>query len=152
MGVNILDWPTSRTFFYWHLRLLLLEDTVKKKILDANSELIDGQIQAMLRLWLVEGEGTVKAYLWDDNKDVVEWLEKQLLEEEATRSVIDENIKYISRDYILKQIRSPVQANPEGATDSIVHMTQHISPTQRAEIVTILSTMDAPASTTYPPH
>uniref|UniRef100_A0A663MA55 acetyl-CoA carboxylase n=1 Tax=Athene cunicularia TaxID=194338 RepID=A0A663MA55_ATHCN len=88
-----------------------------------------------------------QAYLWDSNKDLVEWLEKQLTEEEGIRSVVDENIKYISRDYILKQIRSLVQANPEVAMDSIVHMTQHISPTQRAEIVRILSTMDSPSST-----
>lgn len=46
-----------------------------------------------------------QAYLWDSNKDLVEWLEKQLTEEEGVRSVVDENIKYISRDYILKQIR-----------------------------------------------
>uniref|UniRef100_A0A8C2U8B6 Acetyl-CoA carboxylase alpha n=1 Tax=Coturnix japonica TaxID=93934 RepID=A0A8C2U8B6_COTJA len=144
---DILDWKTSRTFFYWRLRRLLLEDVVKKKIHDANPELTDGQIQAMLRRWFVEVEGTVKAYLWDSNKDLVEWLEKQLMEEEGVRSVVEENIKYISRDYILKQIRSLVQANPEVAMDSIVHMTQHISPTQRAEIVRILSTMDSPSST-----
>ncbi|XP_053223463.1 acetyl-CoA carboxylase 1 isoform X2 [Podarcis raffonei] len=144
---DILEWKTSRTFFYWRLRRLLLEDLVKKKIHDANPELTDGQIQAMLRRWFVEVEGTVKAYLWDNNKDLLEWLEKQLTEEEGARSVVDENIKYISRDYILKQIRSLVQANPEVAMDSIVHMTQHISSTQRAEIVRILSTMDAPAST-----
>lgn len=42
---------------------------------------------------------------------------------------------------------SLVQANPEVAMDSIVHMTQHISPTQRAEVVRILSTMDSPSST-----
>ncbi|XP_066465318.1 acetyl-CoA carboxylase 1 [Eleutherodactylus coqui] len=144
---DVLEWKTSRTFFYWRLRRLLLEDVAKKKIHAANPELTDGQIQAMLRRWFVEVEGTVKAYLWDNNKDVVEWLEKQLTEEEGTRSVVDENIKYISRDYILKQIRSLVQENPEVAMDSIVHMTQHISPTQRAEIVRILSTMDSPTST-----
>ncbi|XP_069470784.1 acetyl-CoA carboxylase 1 isoform X2 [Ambystoma mexicanum] len=143
---DILEWKTSRTFFYWRLRRLLLEDIVKKKIHGANPELTDGQIQAMLRRWFVEVEGTVKAYLWDNNKDLVEWLEKQMAEEEGVRSVVDENIKYISRDYILKQIRSLVQANPEVAMDSIVHMTQHISPTQRAEIVRILSTMDSPSS------
>lgn len=43
--------------------------------------------------------------------------------------------------------RSLVQANPEVAMDSIVHMTQHISPTQRAEVVRILSTMDSSSST-----
>ncbi|KAJ8276601.1 hypothetical protein COCON_G00083530 [Conger conger] len=87
------------------------------------------------------------AYLWDSNEEVVGWMERQLAEEEGARSVIDENIKYIRRDHILKQIRSLVQANPEVAMDSIVHMTQHISATQRAEVVRILSTMDAPAST-----
>ncbi len=46
-----------------------------------------------------------QAYLWDSNEDVVEWLERQLAEEEGARSVIDENIKYIRRDHILKQIR-----------------------------------------------
>ncbi|XP_053473645.1 acetyl-CoA carboxylase 1 isoform X3 [Ictalurus furcatus] len=143
---DVLEWRTSRQFFYWRLRRLLLEDTVKKKIQQANSELTDGQVQAMLRRWFVEAEGAVKAYLWDSNEDVVEWLEKQLAEEEGARSVIDENIKYIRRDHILKQIRSLVQANPEVAMDSIVHMTQHISPTQRAEVVRILSTMDAPNS------
>ncbi|KAL0994179.1 hypothetical protein UPYG_G00118810 [Umbra pygmaea] len=140
---DILEWRTSRQFFYWRLRRLLLEDTAKRKIQGANSELTDGQIQAMLRRWFVEAEGTVKAYLWDSNEDVVEWLEKQLKEDEGARSVVDENIKYIRRDHILKQIRSLVQANPEIAMDSIVHMTQHISPTQRAEVVRILSTMDA---------
>lgn len=47
----------------------------------------------------------LQAYVWDNNKDLVEWLEKQLTEEDGARSVIEENIKYISRDYVLKQIR-----------------------------------------------
>ncbi|KAK7925056.1 hypothetical protein WMY93_007366 [Mugilogobius chulae] len=102
---DILEWQTSRQFFYWRLRRLLLEDTVKRKIQAANTELTDGQIQAMLRRWFVEAEGAVKAYLWDNNEELVIWLEKQLAEEEGARSVIDENIKYIRRDHILKQIR-----------------------------------------------
>uniref|UniRef100_A0A671V4E8 acetyl-CoA carboxylase n=1 Tax=Sparus aurata TaxID=8175 RepID=A0A671V4E8_SPAAU len=143
---DILEWQTSRQFFYWRLRRLLLEETVKRKIQAANSELTDGQVQAMLRRWFVEAEGAVKAYLWDNNEEVVAWLERQLAEEEGARSVIDENIKYIRRDHILKQIRSLVQANPEVAMDSIVHMTQHISATQRTEVVRILSTMETSAS------
>lgn len=43
-------------------------------------------------------------------------------------------------------LSSLVQANPEVAMDSIVYMTQHISPTQRAEVVQILSTMDSPST------
>lgn len=57
---DILEWPTSRQFFYWRLRRLLLEETVKRKIQMANTELTDGQVQAMLRRWFVEAEGAVK--------------------------------------------------------------------------------------------
>lgn len=59
---DVLEWRTSRQFFYWRLRRLLLEDTVKKKIQQANSELTDGQVQAMLRRWFVEAEGAVKVH------------------------------------------------------------------------------------------
>lgn len=55
--------------------------------------------------WCLTGFICLQAYIWDNNKDLVEWLEKQLTEEDGVRSVIDENIKYISRDYALKQIR-----------------------------------------------
>ncbi|KAG8122669.1 hypothetical protein E2320_018249, partial [Naja naja] len=59
-GKDVLEWRTSRSFFYWRIRRLLLENLVKKKIHTANPELTDGQIQAMLRRWFVEVEGTVK--------------------------------------------------------------------------------------------
>lgn len=57
------------------------------------------------RRWSLTGCVCSQAYVWDNNKDLVEWLEKQLTEEDGVRSVIEENIKYISRDYVLKQIR-----------------------------------------------
>ncbi|XP_039627737.1 acetyl-CoA carboxylase isoform X2 [Polypterus senegalus] len=143
---DILEWKNVRVFFYWRLRRLLLEDVVKREILQANSELSDGHIQSMLRRWFVETEGPVKAYLWDNNKSVVEWLERHLTEEDGTRSVIRENIKYLKRDYALKHIRSLVQANPEVAMDCIIHMTQNISPSQRAQISRLLATMDCTPS------
>lgn len=46
-----------------------------------------------------------QAYLWDNNKAVVEWLEKHLAKEDGTRSAIRENIKYLKRDHALKHIR-----------------------------------------------
>ncbi|XP_067862154.1 acetyl-CoA carboxylase isoform X2 [Heptranchias perlo] len=143
---DILGWKTVRTFFYWRLRRLLLEEMVKQEIVKANHELSDGHIQSMLRRWFVETEGTVKAYLWDNNQNVVEWLEKHLNEEEDSRSVIRENIKYLKRDYALKHIRNLVQANPEVAMDCIIHMTQQITPAQRIEITHLLATMNGQAS------
>lgn len=57
---DILDWKNVRSFFYWRLRRLLLEEVVKCEILQANKDLSDGHVQSMLRRWFVETEGTVK--------------------------------------------------------------------------------------------
>ncbi|XP_051952491.1 acetyl-CoA carboxylase-like isoform X1 [Xyrauchen texanus] len=140
--MDILDWKNARSFFYWRLRRLLLEEVVKKEIVQANKDLSNGHIQSMLRRWFVETEGTVNAYLWDNNKVVVEWLESHLSQQEGTRSVIRENIKYLKRDYALKHIRSLVQDNPEVTMDCIIHMAQNITPSQRAKICHLLATMD----------
>lgn len=51
-----------RSFFYWRLRRLLLEQVVKCEILQANKDLSDGHMQFMLRRWFVETEGTVKVF------------------------------------------------------------------------------------------
>ncbi|XP_075070318.1 acetyl-CoA carboxylase 2 isoform X2 [Mixophyes fleayi] len=144
---DILEWKEARTFMYWRLRRLLLEEVVKKEILHANSELSDIHIQSMLRRWFMETEGAVKTYLWDNNQVVVEWLEKHLQEEDGAKSAIRENIKYLKRDFALKHIRSLVLANPEVTMDCIVHMTQQITPAQRAQLTRLLSTMEnTPAS------
>nr|XP_015828099.2 acetyl-CoA carboxylase isoform X2 [Nothobranchius furzeri] len=139
---DILDWKNARTFFYWRLRRLLLEQVAKGEILQANKDLSDGHMQSMLRRWFVETEGTVKAYLWDNNQAVVEWLEKHLSLQDGTRSVIRENIKYLKRENVLKHIRSLVQANPDIAMDCIIHMSQNITPSQRAKLSHLLATMD----------
>ncbi|XP_059192405.1 acetyl-CoA carboxylase isoform X2 [Centropristis striata] len=140
---DILDWKNVRTFFYWRLRRLLLEQVVKCEILQANKDLSDGHMQSMLRRWFVETEGTVKAYLWDNNQVVVEWLEKHLTNGDGTRSGIRENIKYLKRENTVKHICSLVEANPEVAMDCIIHMSQNITPSQRAKLSHLLSTMDS---------
>lgn len=44
-----------------------------------------------------------QSYLWNDNKAVVEWLEKELTEAD---SVIGENVKCIRRDWVLRQVKT----------------------------------------------
>uniref|UniRef100_A0A8D1BTP6 acetyl-CoA carboxylase n=1 Tax=Sus scrofa TaxID=9823 RepID=A0A8D1BTP6_PIG len=144
---DILDWKTTRTFLYWRLRRLLLEDQVKQEILQACSDLSHVHVQSMLRRWFVETEGAVKAYLWDNNQTVVQWLEKHWQVGEGLRSTIRENIKYLKRDSALKTIRGLVQDNPDVATDSLIYVSQFISPAKRAQVIHLLSTMDGPAST-----
>jgi len=64
---DILDWKSVRPFFYWRLRRLLLEQVVKREILQADEDLSDGHMQSMLRRWFVETEGTVKVR-WDSRR------------------------------------------------------------------------------------
>ncbi|KAL6466122.1 hypothetical protein MHYP_G00262550 [Metynnis hypsauchen] len=144
---DVLDWKNARLFFYWRLRRLLLEEVAKGEIVQANKDLSNGHIQSMLRRWFIETEGTVKAYLWDNNKAVVEWLEKHLSQQDNAHSAIRENIKYLKRDYALKHIRSLLEANPEVAMDCIMHMAQNITPSQRAKVSHLLATMDNNTST-----
>ncbi|TSO98495.1 Acetyl-CoA carboxylase 2 [Bagarius yarrelli] len=144
---DILDWKNARSFFYWRLRRLLLEEKVKSEIERANRDLSNGHIKSMLRRWFIETEGTVKAYLWDNNKAVVEWLEKHLSQQDGLRSAIKENIKYLKRDYALKHIRSLMEANPDVAMDCIIHMAQNITPSQRAKVSHLLATMDNTTNT-----
>ncbi|XP_045221816.2 acetyl-CoA carboxylase 2 isoform X2 [Macaca fascicularis] len=144
---DILEWKTARTFLYWRLRRLLLEDQVKQEILRASGELSHVHIQSMLRRWFVETEGAVKAYLWDNNQVVVQWLEQHWQVEDGPRSTIRENITYLKHDSVLKTIRGLVQENPEVAVDCVIYLSQHISPAERAQVIHLLSTMDSPAST-----
>lgn len=60
---DILQWKNARTFLYWRLRRLLLEEVVKAEILSAHSELSNNHIQSMLRRWFLETEGAVKVWV-----------------------------------------------------------------------------------------
>lgn len=57
---DILEWRNARSFLYWRLRRLLLEEMVKAEVLKANSELSHIHIQSMLRRWFMETEGAEK--------------------------------------------------------------------------------------------
>lgn len=57
---DVLDWKSARSFFYWRLQRLLLEEKVKSEIVQANRDLSNGHIKSMLRRWFIETEGTVK--------------------------------------------------------------------------------------------
>lgn len=137
----ILKWTKSREFFYWRLRRRLLETEIKAKMHDFTRNLSDAQQTSMMSRWFLEDQGTVKAYLWEDDKAVVNWLTKEM-DETASNSSVVENIRCLQREHVLQQVRSLVQDNPEVAMDSIVHITQHMTPAQRAEVTRILANME----------
>lgn len=143
---DVLEWKTTRTYLYWRLRRLLLEAQVKQEILRASPELSHEHTQSMLRRWFVETEGAVKAYLWDSNQVVVQWLEQHWSARDNLRSTIRENINYLKRDSVLKTIQSLVQEHPEVTMDCVAYLSQHLTPAERMQVVQLLSTTESPAS------
>ena len=83
----------------------------------------------MLRRWFSETKGTVnvsgvhvtlydcfdvgsfvvvyclQAYLWHNDEAVVDWLKSELAEEDATKSVIAQNVELIRRASVLKEVK-----------------------------------------------
>ncbi|XP_078337702.1 acetyl-CoA carboxylase 1-like isoform X2 [Crassostrea virginica] len=117
----------------------------------------EGELNSMLHRWFVEDKGTIKyvvlndsmsemsgrelqAYLWEDDKAMVERLTEQIREDSIDNTVFD-NIHCLQREHVL-QVRSLIQDNPQVAMDSIVHITQHMTPSQRSEVSRILANMD----------
>ncbi|XP_060048534.1 acetyl-CoA carboxylase 2 isoform X2 [Erinaceus europaeus] len=144
---DVLEWRTARTFLYWRLRRLLLESQVNQEMVRASGELSHAHVQSTLRRWFMETEGAVKAYLWDNNQTAVQWLEQHWQESDRVRSSLLENIRCLKRDSVIKTIRSLAQENPEVAVDCVMHLSQHISPAERAHVAQLLTSLDGPAST-----
>jgi acetyl-CoA carboxylase / biotin carboxylase 1 len=59
----------------------------------------------MLRRWFVEDKGDTKAYQWDENAEVVEWLEEQKKES----SDVNRNINAVRKDAIISQIQRSLE-------------------------------------------
>ncbi|KAK6168611.1 hypothetical protein SNE40_019808 [Patella caerulea] len=56
---NVLDWKTSREFFYWRMRRRLLENQVKHRMRQFTNNLGQAQLNSMLSRWFVEDKGTI---------------------------------------------------------------------------------------------
>lgn len=53
-----MSWPEARRVFYWRLRRLVLQNQLKRQILNAQPHLNDGQVVSMVRRWFAEDQGT----------------------------------------------------------------------------------------------
>jgi acetyl-CoA carboxylase/biotin carboxylase 1 len=136
---DAVSWKTSRSYFYWRLNRLLLEHEVKGRIRTACPDLTGGQMRSMISRWFVEALGAVNAYLWEDNKAVAEWLSSQLGEDQWESSILHENIKCVQRDHVIHQMRTLIEAHPDIAMESLLHISQQISPSRKSELLRMLT-------------
>jgi len=91
----------------------------------------------MLSRWFIESKGTVQAYLWEDNEAVVEWLQEELRKDNS-QSIIKQNCVSVKQDHHSQQIKHLLEDSPRLAMESLVHMTEVISASERKELLTLL--------------
>ena len=144
---DIVEWKEARKFFYWRLRRKLLETQLGKQVVEAAGEgkLGHSQREAMIKRWFTEDHNNA-AHLWDDDRQVVEWLEKQVDSNE--RSTSQDSIKLIKRDSLLNSLKN---ISPELMEDigmynfrifhiycfyllPAIHLAQKMSPEKRADL------------------
>ena len=66
---RIVEWKTARTYFYYRLRRLLAEESLREKIKASKQDSTNEEQTEILR-------GCVTAEVWDDDKAFAEWAEK----------------------------------------------------------------------------
>ena len=77
---GVVPWRESRRFFYWRLRRRLLECQLGSQVREAGQgqQLGQPQLQAMMKRWFIEDQGSSHSYLWSHDKEVVAWLTPQV--------------------------------------------------------------------------
>lgn len=133
---DVLQWKTSRKYFYWRLRRRLCEQRIINLIREADKLLTRGEIIAMLRRWFVESKKPDNAYLWHNDEVIVEWLQDSL---DNKSSVIYNNIQCIKSERITREVDNLITNNESAAVDCIAHISQKLSISERQEIIRLLS-------------
>lgn len=142
---EILDWETSREFFYWRVRRRVLENGLERRIKSANKKLEHGQIQSMIRRWFIEAKGPVMNYLWDDNSAVVDWLSN-----EEEQDSVNENIKIIEKDALLNKIDKLANQNEDISFEAIVSLLHRMQPRHQEEVRKMLNSAATSKDDTEP--
>lgn len=135
---EIVPWRTSRSWLHWRLKRLLLEHQLAKRIISAHDNPNIDQAKETLCRWFVEDKGATEAHLWDNNKEIVDWL----LDQNKSNSVVEANINAVKRDAVISQIRKSLEECPDVALDTVIGLCQTLSSTQRGEVVRTLAQLD----------
>lgn len=137
---GVLKWQNARTFLYWRLKRLLLQDRVRNMMSSNSCECTQARIESVIHRLFLESKGSSQSYLWEDNKFVSKWIESDLSQEDD--SVIKEYAKWFKRDAVLREIKNIVDLNPDVAMEAIVHMTQQINSAKRCELSRVLQELN----------
>jgi len=130
---EVVEWKTSRSFFYWRLRRKILETRLEKMIQEAGGKGNHSRNEAMIKRWFTE-EHPTSPHLWEVDKMVVEWLETQMKDGGS----VQDNIRVIRREAMLHSVKN---MPADMAEDIGIHLVQKMSPEKRAEFLAKLTNM-----------
>jgi len=128
---EVVEWKEARRFFYWRLRRKLIETQLGKQVVEAAGEgkLGHSQREVMIKRWFTEDNNN-NSHLWEDDRQVVEWLERQV--DTNGKSTSQDSIKLIKRDALLHNLKNIA---PELMEDIAIHLAQKMSPEKRADLL-----------------
>jgi len=127
---EVVPWTEARRYFYWRLRRRLLEVRLEQQIVAASGprKVEHSRRVAMTRRWFAEDHPT-SPHLWDEDKEVVAWLESQV--EEDARCTVQDSIRLIRKEAMLHSVKD---IGPELAGDLIMYLAEKLSPEKRDEM------------------
>ena len=132
---EIIPWRESRTLLFWRLKRRLLEESLKREI--ADESLGHGQKTEMIRRWFIEDVGD--RTLWDQDSQVVRWLENQV-DPRSRKRVVRENVKAVTKDHRVRKFRHFLdQMCPDDLQELGVHLVQQLTPSKRQEFLSSVS-------------
>ena len=163
---EVIEWKTSRTFFYWRLRRLIAQDNVVKKILAKTRDRFTfEQALDLLKNWFAEASLANSSQLlfkknnkfeeksWNNNEFVTLWLENEvgsnsLFENDST--FIQDKLRKLKHDNILNQLKEIIEHHPTIAIESISYLIQSTSADKIKEVIAILNEKVASINETTP--
>lgn len=147
---GVIEWRTSRKFFYWRLRRLLVQDHVIKQIKKNSKDEINWiQAKKLLMGWFEEANlaksiNSLKTYKeenWENNELISQWLESQINQNKTLEpdSFLSTKLATIKHDAILKQLQDIIETNPDIALESVGNLVKVASADRIKQVIATLN-------------
>jgi len=132
---SVVDWNTSRSFFYWRLRRRLAELDAVSRIREADSSLTISQASEILRESFEAGT-TVKesktSSSWEcDNRRVLTWLTEQ-------RASIQRKCRDLRKQAFVRTIRDMGQKDSTAVVSGVLSLLRELPQAQREKALSQL--------------
>jgi len=134
---DVIEWKTSRTFFYWRLRRLIAQGNLVKEIMAKSLNITFEMALQKLKSWHDEfkHKSNIKTN-WTNNELMAHWLEA---ESNDSSSYINEKLKTLKHDHVLNQIKEIIEHHPEIALESIGYLVELTSKEKIKEVIALLN-------------